>query len=74
MWAWVIVFWGFFSVLSTLGIVAYGEVEFYLGWFKICSLVICIFISFLVNVGAFGTGYIGFWYWTPQGPVVNGIN
>ncbi|KAG0651834.1 general amino acid permease [Hyphodiscus hymeniophilus] len=75
MWGWVLIFWGFFSVLSTLGIVVYGELEYYLGWFKIFSLGACFFISFLVNVGAFGGGYIGFRYWTPpQGPVVNGIN
>jgi amino acid transporter len=67
-WAWIIVFWGFFSVLSTLGIVIYGELEFYLGWFKIFSLAACFFISFLVNVGAFGNGYIGFRYWkAPEG-------
>ncbi|CZR59981.1 related to amino acid transporters [Phialocephala subalpina] len=75
MWAWVLIFWGFFSVLSTLGIVVYGELEYYLGWFKIISLAVCFFISFLVNVGAFGNGYIGFRYWTPpEGPIVNGIN
>ena len=62
MWAWVLIFWGFFSVLSTLGIVVYGELEYYLGWFKIISLAVCFFISFLVNVGAFGNGYIGFRY------------
>jgi L-asparagine transporter-like permease len=65
MWAWVLIFWALFSVLSTLGIVVYGELEYYLGWFKICSLAVCFFISFLVNVGAFGNGYIGFRYWTP---------
>ncbi len=75
MWAWVLIFWAFFSVLTTLGVVAYGEIEYYLGWFKIISLGACFFISFLVNVGAFGNGHIGFKYWTPpQGPVVNGIN
>ena len=58
-------FFLFFSILSTVGIVLYGEIEYYLGWFKIFSLAICFFISFLVNVGAFGNGYIGFKYWNP---------
>ena len=65
LWGWVLVFWVFFSILTTLGVVVYGETEYYLGWFKIISLAVCFFISFLVNVGAFGNGYIGFRYWTP---------
>ncbi len=64
MWAWTLIFWGFFSVLSTLGVVVYGELEYYLGWFKIVSMGVCFFISILVNVGAFKGGYIGFRYWT----------
>ncbi|KAN0090016.1 putative arginine permease [Hyaloscypha variabilis] len=75
LYGWVIVFWVFFSILTALGVVVYGEIEYYLGWFKIISLAVCFFISFLVNVGAFGNGYIGFRYWNPpEGPVVNGIN
>ncbi|RMZ85041.1 hypothetical protein DV738_g5, partial [Chaetothyriales sp. CBS 135597] len=74
-WAWVIVFAVFFSILTTRGVVVYGEVEYYLGWFKIFSLFICFFLSLLVNVGAFGNGYIGFKYWKePTGPIINGIN
>lgn len=65
LYAWVIVFFVFFAMLSTVGIVIYGELEYYLGWFKIISLAVCFFISFLVNVGAFGNGYIGFKYWDP---------
>lgn len=64
-WGWLIVFFVFFSLLSTIGVVFYGEVEFWLGWFKILSLGVCFFISILVNVGAFGNDYIGFSYWTP---------
>ncbi|RDW88403.1 hypothetical protein BP6252_00435 [Coleophoma cylindrospora] len=75
LYGWVIVFFVFFSILTTLGVVVYGELEYYLGWFKIIALAVCFFISFLVNVGAFGNGYIGFRYWTPPvGPVVHGIN
>lgn len=75
LYGWVIVFWVFFSILTTFGVVVYGEIEYYLGWFKIISFAVCFFISFLVNVGAFGNGYIGFRYWNPpEGPIVNGIN
>ncbi|ROV90229.1 hypothetical protein VMCG_10244 [Cytospora schulzeri] len=62
-WGWILVFWIFFSFLTTLGVHIYGELEFYLGWFKICALALCFFLSLLYNVGAFGTGYIGFRYW-----------
>ncbi|RMZ91362.1 hypothetical protein DV736_g1380, partial [Chaetothyriales sp. CBS 134916] len=74
-WAWVLVFWVFFSILTTLGVVVYGEVEYYLGWIKLLSLFLCFFLSVLVNVGAFGNPYIGFKYWGhPTGPIINGIN
>ncbi|RMD44829.1 hypothetical protein DV735_g425, partial [Chaetothyriales sp. CBS 134920] len=62
-WAWVLVFAVFFSILTTRGVVVYGEIEYYLGWFKIFSLLLCYFLSLLVNVGGFGNGYIGFKYW-----------
>jgi len=75
MWGWTLVFWVFFSILTTLGVVVYGEIEYYMGWFKILSLFLCFFLSILVNVGAFGNPYIGFKYWgRPTGPIINGIN
>ncbi|KUI71115.1 hypothetical protein VM1G_07281 [Cytospora mali] len=74
LWGWILVFWVFFSCLTTLGVHIYGELEFYLGWFKIGALALCFFLSFLYNVGAFGTGYIGFRYWgAPYGPILHGI-
>lgn len=63
LWAWTLVFFALFSFLSTRSIVIYGEIEYYFGWFKLFSLFICFFLAFLVNVGAFGNGYIGFKYW-----------
>lgn len=32
-WAWILVFWVIFLILSNLGILAYGEVEFWLALF-----------------------------------------
>ncbi|KAF2100057.1 AAT family amino acid transporter, variant [Rhizodiscina lignyota] len=75
MYGWVLVFWVFFMIITTLGVVVYGEIEYYMGWFKIISLAVCFFISILVDAGAFGNGYIGFKYWGhPTGPILNGIN
>lgn len=65
LWAWVLVFFAFFLCMTTVGVRIYGEIEFYLGWFKIASLGLCFLLSILYNVGAFGTGYIGFRYWGP---------
>lgn len=65
MWGWVLVFFVFFVGMTTVGVRIYGEIEFYLGWFKIGSLALCFLLSILYNVGAFGTGYIGFRYWGP---------
>ncbi|KAJ5935420.1 hypothetical protein N7466_004967 [Penicillium verhagenii] len=74
-WAWYIIFFVFFSALTTLGVNFYGETEYYFGMFKFLSLVVLFFISILADVGAFGNGYVGFRYWTePYGPIRNGIN
>lgn len=74
-WAWYLIFWAVFNVLTTLGVTVYGELEYIFGMFKFLSLIVLFFISILANVGAFGNGYVGFRYWTPpDGPLVNGIN
>lgn len=70
-WGWILLFWVFFSAMITLGVRIYGEIEFYLGWFKLGALGLFFFLSLLYNMGAFGTGYIGFRYWTaPYGKEV----
>ncbi len=74
-WAWFLIFWAFFSVITTLGVGVYGEIEYFFGMFKFGSLIVLFFISILANTGAFGNGYVGFRYWTPpDGPLINGIN
>ncbi|KAK4936390.1 hypothetical protein LTR10_022716 [Elasticomyces elasticus] len=74
-WAWYLIMWAVFNVLTTLGVTVYGELEYIFGMFKFLSLIVLFFISILANVGAFGGGYVGFRYWTPPtGPLVDGIN
>lgn len=73
-WAWYLIFWVVYNVITTLGVHVYGELEYVFGMFKFCALIVLFFISILANVGAFGNGYIGFRYWTPpNGPIINGI-
>ncbi|CDM28414.1 Amino acid/polyamine transporter I [Penicillium roqueforti FM164] len=75
VWAWYILFFVFFSILTTLGVNFYGETEYYFGMFKFLSLIVLFFISILADTGAFGNGYVGFRYWKePYGPIRNGIN
>lgn len=63
VWAWYILFFVFFSILTTLGVNFYGETEYYFGMFKFLSLIVLFFISILADTGAFGNGYVGFRYW-----------
>ncbi|KAJ5896954.1 uncharacterized protein N7473_006353 [Penicillium subrubescens] len=75
VWAWYILIFVFFSILTTMGVNFYGEIEYYFGMFKFLSLIVLFFISILANVGAFGNGYVGFRYWKePYGPIQNGVN
>lgn len=73
-YAWVLVWWAFYQVTSLLGVVVWGEMEFYFACWKL----LCIFGGFLcailLNTGAVGGDYVGFRYWRDPGPIANGIN
>ncbi|KAK3054313.1 hypothetical protein LTR09_004581 [Extremus antarcticus] len=73
-YAWILVFWAFYQCIGLLGIVVYGEAEFWLATIKIVFVGITFLLSILVNTGAMGGDYIGFRYWKTPGPVINGIN
>lgn len=67
-YAWALIFWVVFSVITLLGVGVYGELEYYFGMFKFLSLIILFILSIVANVGGFGGDYIGFRYWTkPDG-------
>lgn len=71
-YAWALIFWVFFSAMTTLGVRVYGEIEYIFGMFKFISLAVLFFLSILANVGAFGNGYVGFRYWrAPDGTSLN---
>ncbi|KAI0174379.1 amino acid permease [Pestalotiopsis sp. NC0098] len=74
-WGWILIFWAFFQGTSLLGVVVWGEMEFYLAAWKLtCVLVVGFLVSILINTGAIGGEYIGFKYWRDPGPIANGIN
>lgn len=67
-YAWALIFWAVFSVITLLGVNVYGELEYFFGMFKFLSLIILFILSIVANVGGFGGGYVGFRYWTkPNG-------
>ncbi|KAI0475153.1 amino acid permease/ SLC12A domain-containing protein [Xylariaceae sp. FL0804] len=73
-WGWILLFWAVFQATSLLGVVAYGEMEFYLACWKLLCVVGGILVALLINTGAIGGEYIGFRYWRDPGAIANGIN
>jgi amino acid transporter len=55
-----------------MGIVVYGELEFWLATWKIICVFAGYLIAILVNTGAIGGDYIGFRYWKTPGPFAKG--
>ncbi|KAI1801295.1 amino acid permease/ SLC12A domain-containing protein [Daldinia bambusicola] len=73
-YAWILIFWVAFQGSSLLGIVVYGEMEFWLSCWKLVCVVGGFLVAILVNTGAIGGEYIGFRYWRDPGAIANGIN
>ncbi|KAI1075537.1 amino acid permease/ SLC12A domain-containing protein [Whalleya microplaca] len=72
-YGWILIFWAGFQCTSLLGIVFYGEMEFYLACWKLICVVGGFLVAILVNTGAIGGEYIGFKYWRNPGVIANGI-
>ncbi|KAI9739680.1 MAG: General amino acid permease [Cirrosporium novae-zelandiae] len=70
----ILIFWVFFMTITLLGVVLYGEMEFWLATIKLIFVLAVFFVSILINTGAIGGDYIGFRYWKDPGPFANGIN
>jgi len=73
-YGWILIAWSFFQCLALLGVVVYGEVEFWLSTWKFFCVVCGFLVAILINTGAIGGEYIGFRYWRDPGPFANGIN
>ncbi|KAA8904672.1 amino acid permease [Sphaerosporella brunnea] len=73
-WAWILIFWVLFLSLSMLGVLAYGEVEFWLALIKVISISIFFVIAIAISTGGIGPHKIGFKYWKDPGAFANGIN
>lgn len=73
-YGWMLIFWAFFQCTSLLGVVVYGEMEFWLAAWKLFTVLGGFLVAILVNTGAIGGKYIGFQYWRDPGVIAHGIN
>ena len=73
-WAWIIIFWLIFISLSMLGVLAYGEVEFWLSLIKVISISIFFILAIAISAGGIGPQKIGFKYWNDPGAFADSIN
>lgn len=55
-----------------LGVVIYGELEFWFATWKVICVLVGYVLAILVNTGAIGGDYIGFRYWKDPGPFAKG--
>ncbi|KAF2499706.1 amino acid permease [Lophium mytilinum] len=73
-WAWILIFWVIFLSFSALGVLAYGEVEFWLSLIKVLSISVFFIIAIAISAGGIGPQKIGFKYWHNPGAFADGIN
>ncbi|KAL1640458.1 hypothetical protein SLS58_006956 [Diplodia intermedia] len=73
-WAWILIFWAMFISLSMLGVLAYGEVEYWLSLIKVISISIFFILAICISSGGIGPQKIGFKYWDDPGAFADGIN
>ncbi len=73
-YGWILIAWFFYQCVSFLGVIVYGELEYWLALWKIICVCVGFLLAILCNTGAIGGDYIGFRYWKEPGPVVHGIN
>ncbi|EZF75643.1 hypothetical protein H105_02837 [Trichophyton soudanense CBS 452.61] len=73
-WAWILMFWVIFLTLSNLGVLTYGEVEFWLALIKVISLTVFFILATVISAGGIGGKTIGFKYWSNPGAFADSIN
>ncbi|KAK4891162.1 hypothetical protein LTR27_010236 [Elasticomyces elasticus] len=73
-YGWILIWWAFYQATTLLGVVVWGEMEFWLACWKLMCILGGFLCAILLNTGAIGGHYIGFKYWKDPGPIANGIN
>ncbi|KAL1983279.1 hypothetical protein VTN96DRAFT_301 [Rasamsonia emersonii] len=74
LWGWMLIFWVVFLGISNLGVLAYGEVEFWLSLIKVLSLIVFFILAICISAGGIGPQTIGFKYWHNPGAFADSIN
>ncbi|KAE8381974.1 amino acid permease-domain-containing protein [Aspergillus bertholletiae] len=73
-WGWILIFWFLFLSLSNLGVLAYGEMEFWLSLIKVLALIAFFILAICISTGGVGPGPIGFKYYHDPGAFADSIN
>lgn len=73
-WAWILIFWFLFLALSMLGVLTFGEVEFWLASIKVLGILAFFITAIFISAGVVGPQKIGFKYWDNPGSFADGIN
>ncbi|KAE8320555.1 amino acid permease/ SLC12A domain-containing protein [Aspergillus sergii] len=73
-WGWILIFWALFLGLSNLGVLAYGEMEFWLSLIKVLALIAFFILAICISTGGVGPGPIGFKYYHDPGAFADSIN
>jgi amino acid transporter len=73
-WAWILFWWFFFLAFSLVGVLIYGEIEFWLSLIKILAILIYFIFAILIDIGVIGGNYIGVRYWKNSNAFADGIN
>jgi amino acid transporter len=73
-WAWIVLWWFLFLALSLVGVLVYGEIEFWLSLIKILAILVYFILALLIDIGVIGGTYIGTRYWQNPGSFANGIS
>lgn len=53
-YGWILMAWAFFQTTSLLGVAMYGEMEFWLAFFKFLFVLCSFLVAILINTGAIG--------------------
>lgn len=73
-WGFILIFWFFFLGFSYLGVLAFGEAEFFITMAKILFILAFFVCSILLSSGAIGDGpAIGFEYYRNPGAFADGV-
>jgi amino acid transporter len=73
-WAWIVLWWFLFLGLSLVGVLVYGEIEFWLSLIKILAILMYFILAILIDIGVIGNIHIGTRYWQNPGSFADGIN